>query len=115
LITHQRNTFANSSSGDSGFNAIQSALKSGRKAMGNNNTSFFKTGESLNAVVVSLEHPLTSSSNLKNLCNTIIYSSDVSMIKGTIVNGSWMVENGVHKNNEIGTNFIKTIKKLNYR
>ncbi len=115
LITHQRNTFANSSSGDSGFNAIQSALKSGRKAMGNNNTSFFKPGESLNAVVVSLEHPLTSSSNLQNLCNTIIYSSDVSMIKGTIVNGSWMVENGVHQNNEIGTNFIKTMKKLNYR
>jgi len=37
------------------------------------------------------------------------------MIKGTIVNGSWMVENGVHQNNEIGTNFIKTMKKLNYR
>ena len=115
LITHRRNTFANSESGDSGFNAFQTALLSGRKAMGNHNTYFFKKGEKFNAVVASLDHPLMHTSKTDNLCNTIIYSSDLSMIKGTIVNGEFVVSNGNHINNEISSNFRTTLEKLKCR
>ena len=115
LITHRRNTFANSESGDSGFNAFQTALLSGRKAMGIHNTNFFKKGEKFNAVVASLDHPLMYTSKTNNLCNTIIYSSDLSMIKGTIVNGEFIVKNGDHINNEISSNFRTTLEKLKCR
>ena len=115
LITHRRNTFANSESGDSGFNAFQTALLSGRKAMGNHNTNFFKKGEKFNAVVASLDHPLMHTSKTDNLCNTIIYSSDLSMIKGTIVNGEFVVSNGNHINNEISSNFRTTLEKMKCR
>ena len=111
LITHKRNTFANSESGDSGFNAFQTALLSGRKAMGNHNTNFFNKGEKFNAVVASLDHPLMHTSKTDNLCNTIIYSSDLSMIKGTIVNGEFIVNNGNHINNDISSNFRNTLEK----
>ena len=115
LITHRRNTFANSESGDSGFNAFQTALLSGRKAMGIHNTNFFKKGEKFNAVVASLDHPLMYTSKTNNLCNTIIYSSDLSMIKGTIVNGEFIVKNGDHINTEISSNFRTTLEKLKCR
>ena len=99
LTTHQRNTFSNPQSGDSGFNAIKSTLENGRKAMGNTNKDFFKTGDPLNAFIVTADHPLIASSKPNNLCNTIIYSSDTSMLKGTIVNGKWITKDAEHHNN----------------
>ncbi len=114
LITHQRDTFSNSNCGDSGFNAIKTSLISGRKAMGNFNSSFFEIGTPLNALVVSNAHPLITSSSPENLCNTLIYSSDNSMLKGTIVNGDLIINEGVHEN-EITTNFLNTIQKLKFR
>ena len=103
LITNKRNTFSNLESGDSGFNALKTALQSGRKAMGNQNSSFFEIGKPLNAVVYSSEHPLLSSCSKKNLCNTLVFASDISMLKATIVNGNYIFNDGIHKN-------IKTIK-----
>ena len=114
MITHQRDTFSNSNCGDSGFNAIKTSLISGRKAMGNFNSSFFEIGTPLNALVVSNAHPLITSSSPENLCNTLIYSSDNSMLKGTIVNGDLIINEGVHEN-EITTNFLNTIQKLKFR
>ena len=61
VTTNKRNTFSTLESGDSGFNAIKTALLSGRKAMGNQNGSFFEIGKPLNAVVYSSAHPLLSS------------------------------------------------------
>ncbi len=115
LISHERNTFSNDLNGDSGFNAIKSSIINGRKAMGNNSSDFFKVGEPLNALVINDTHPLIATSSLDHLTNTIVYSSDSNMNKGTIVNGSWIVKDGVHFNNKISENFIKTLNKLNYR
>ena len=37
------------------------------------------------------------------------------MYKGTIVNGKWVIDKGLHKNQNIDTHFLKTMKELNVR
>ena len=116
LTTNKRNTFSNLESGDSGFNALKTALQSGRKAMGNHHNSFFEIGKPLNAVVYSSEHPLLSSCSKKNLCNTLVFASDISMLKATIVNGNYIFNDGIHKNMKtIKHEFEKALKVLKYR
>jgi formimidoylglutamate deiminase len=90
-------------------------LINGRKAMGINQQAFFEIGKPLDAVVVSDRHPLIESTNAKNRSNTIVYSADSSMFKGTLVNGQWAISDGIHKNNNIHANFVKTMQELKVR
>ena len=115
LITHNRNTFGNRDSGDNGLLAIKNAYINGKKAMGIDQIDFFEIGKPLDALVLSCEHPLLQSTSSKNRSNTIIYSGDSSMYKGTIVNGKWVIDKGLHKNQNIDTHFLKTMKELNVR
>ena len=116
LTTHKRNTFFNLNKGDSGFNAIEMAYKAGKKAMGKNNNAFFEVGQSFDAVVMNAQMPLIASSSTKNLCNTFVYSSDVSNILGTIINGEWINKSGVQKNySDISGRFTKALHELGTR
>lgn len=114
LTTHKRNTFFGEGMGDSGLNAIKTAWKSGRKAMGKTSSKFFEIGESFNAVIFDATAPLLASSTLKHTCNTIVYASDVSTILGTIVKGEWITKDG-NKNEEITSMFLKTMNTLKSR
>lgn len=116
LISHQRNTFSDENNGNSGKYAIEKATLAGRKAMNNFNKDYFAVGESLNACVISKEHPLIQTASNENLLNTIIYSSDETMQKGTIVGGEWKLknENCADQERIIG-DFIKVTRKLNNR
>ena len=100
LTTHKRNTFFSSNKGDSGFNVIEMTYIIGKKAMGNSSGTFFEVGQSFDAVIMDANSPLISSTSTKNLCNTFVYSSDVSNILGTIINGEWISKKGRHKNQE---------------
>ena len=115
LTTHNRNTFGNKSSGDSGHIAIESALTNGRKAMGEDQNSFFEIGKPFDALVISEQHPLIEATTAKNRSNTIVYTADASMFKGTIVNGQWVITDGRHENHQIHSNFRKTMNELNVR
>ena len=115
LITHNRNTFGNEKTGDNGHIAIDSALINGRKAMGRTQSNYFEVGQPLDALVVSESHPIIMSSSSKNRCNTIVYSGDVSMFKGTIVNGKWVIQYGIHKDTEIDDSFLKILNQLKVR
>ena len=116
LTTHKRNTFFSPNKGDSGFNAIEMAYKTGKKAMGISSGTFFEVGQSFDAVVMNANTPLVSSSATKNLCNTFVYSSDASNILGTIINGEWICKKGKHKNQEgIFKNFTITLNRLKTR
>lgn len=116
IYTHRRDTFFKPNLGDSGFNAIKKAWQSGRKSMGYESNSFFKIGQPLDAVVLDAKAPLIATSSLKNICNTIVYSSDQSHILGTLVSGKWKVINGIHENyNSILENFVKTINRIKLR
>ena len=116
INTHKRDTFFLPNEGDSGFNAIKMSWQSGRKAMGKSSEKFFEIGEPFDAVVMDSESALLATASLKNLCNTMVYSSDVSHIFGTILDGNWVVKNGQHqKKEEINKAFIETIKALKLR
>tara|TARA_R110001599_G_scaffold109575_1_gene273150 strand:+ start:10996 stop:12375 length:1380 start_codon:yes stop_codon:yes gene_type:complete len=116
VTTHKRNTYYEPSKGDSGFNAISMAWKAGRKAMGKPAESFFKVGQSFDAVVIDANSPLIASSAPKHLCNTIVYSSDVSNMLGTIVNGQWKVKEGNHIQQEgVTSDFVNTMKEMKSR
>lgn len=117
VTSHKRTSFYETGKGDSGFNALKMAWKSGRKAMGLSNTEFFKIGEPFDAAVISSKHPLVATSSFTNLCNTIVYTQDASNMLGTISNGAWIIKNGEHiNNNSIQTNFTQALQALkNFR
>ncbi|TRZ43756.1 formimidoylglutamate deiminase [Robertkochia solimangrovi] len=116
LISHKRNTFVTPESGDSGLNAITMAWESGRTAMGASIESFFKKGEPFDAVVMKSESPLITTASTKYLCNTFLYSADVSDMEGTIVNGNWKVKSGnLPEQDNIQAYFKDTLLKLGTR
>lgn len=115
LITHSRNTFGNTVSADNGQIAIESALVNGRKSMGNEQKAFFEIGEPLDALVIMDNHPLIQTCSQKNRTNTLVYAADSSMNLGTIINGQWIIKEGSHLNEDIHSNFIKTMNNLKVR
>lgn len=116
LISHQRNSFTSSKQGDSGMFAIEMATLAGRKAMNNFSEAYFEIGDQLNAAILDNNSPLLATSSMKNLTSSIVYTADASQQWGTIVNGRLVASNGKHhKQDDITTNFIKTIKELSNR
>ncbi|MCB1025405.1 MAG: amidohydrolase family protein, partial [Acidobacteria bacterium] len=116
LTSHIRNTFAAKGHEDSGAFAIEQALTTGRMAMNNYETCFFKVGEPFNACIVSSSSPLIQTASPENRLNTILYSSDESSQIGTIVNGRFVSKQGQHiRQDEIITDFIRTMTELSLR
>ncbi|MEQ9402771.1 MAG: formimidoylglutamate deiminase [Cyclobacteriaceae bacterium] len=116
LITHKRNTYSSEQEGNSGMFALEMATFSGRKAMNNFNAAFFENGQPFNASIIRSTSPLIASSSVKNLANTIVYSTDSSMQKATVSHGEMIVNEGVHRNYDgIRNRFISTINDLKNR
>jgi len=116
LISHERNTMTSATNGNSGEFALEMATRSGRKAMDNFNTDYFKVGEPLNACILSEKAPLLATASDENLTSAIVYSADASHHSGTISHGDFIVQNNAHRNiDEIRANFIRTIKELKNR
>jgi len=116
LISHQRNTMTSEVNGDSGAFALEMATISGRKAMDNFESTYFKVGEPLNACILSEKVPLLQSCSDENLAATIVYSCDASHHSGTISHGDFIVQRGEHRNEESAReNFTKTLNALKNR
>jgi len=114
LISHERNTYHHGE--DSGFFAFSMAWKSGRRAMGLPDNEFFKTGDPFDGLIIRHDNPLIGSTSAKNLLSTILYSSDLRDYTGTIVDGKWLVKDGIHINrNSISINFLKVLQELGIR
>jgi formimidoylglutamate deiminase len=115
LVTHKRNIFTSENQLDSGQNGIQASILGGRKAMNHFSTQFFEVGCNFNAVVMDAESPLLACTDDKYLASTMLYTGDVSMVKGTLVNGRYITKNEDTNYQSIKSRFIKTIKKLKSR
>jgi formimidoylglutamate deiminase len=116
LISHKRTTFVQPGQGNSGFNALKMAWQAGRKAMGAPSEKFFAIGQPFDAVVLKATSPLVATASLQNLCNTFVYTADVSDIAGTIVAGKWISKNGAsEKREEIVEDFVKVLTELGTR
>ncbi len=116
LISHKRDTFSDKSNGNSAAYAINQATIAGRRAMSNFEKKYFAVGEPFDASVISATHPLLFTSSPENLLNTMVYASDETMQKGTIVNGKWITENGKFiEKDKIYSDFAKAINELKNR
>jgi len=116
LNSHKRNTFWSTQQGDAGAFGLEKATVCGRIAMGNKNATYFAVGEPMDAVVINGSLPLLASTSEKYLLSSILYTCDVSSILGTIVNGTWIAQNGKHHNqSRILNKFSETIKQLKNR
>ncbi|NJB71071.1 formimidoylglutamate deiminase [Saonia flava] len=116
LISHKRNTFLSDNKNDSGTNALEMAVLTGRKAMGNYSSEFFTIGDSLNACVIDASAPLIATSSEKNLTSTIVYSTDSLFQSETISHGNRIVSSNMHQNKYgIAKGFIETLNQLKNR
>ena len=116
LVRQRRNVFPSGEKRSSGEYAVEQAVTTGRKAMGNHEEEYFKVGSVFNAFVISSRHPLIAAASEENLMNTIIYSSDETMHEGTIVRGKWRSRNGRHEHEEaISAGFRDALRELNVR
>lgn len=116
LITHKRNTFVSPTEGDSGRYAIDMALQSGRRAMGNDQHTYFEVGAPFDAFIMSSDAPLLAVSGTEKVLSTLVYSSDASHHLATIARGRCVVSYNKHvKYETIKSQFVKTIKDLGSR
>ena len=116
LTTHRRNQFISETNGDTGLFGVDMAIKSGRKAMGNQCQSYFEVGQPLDAVIIDADAPLIATSQPQHILSTLVYSGDRTHFKGTIVNGEWKVKEGRHLQKEmVASNFKKSLNELKIR
>ena len=116
LTSHKRNIMTSEFNGNSGDFAIEMATITGRKAMDNFNSAYFKVGEPLNACIMDEKVPLLQACRDAHLTSSIVYSCDASHHSGTISHGDWIVQKGEHRNRtEVLRNFTHTIKVLKNR
>ncbi len=112
LTTHRRDTFSGRFE-SSAENAIRNAAFAGMKAAGENGGEYFEIGKPLNGCVIGKDHPLIESCGMESLADRIVYASDPSWVKGTIVNGRWVVKDGQHLNREkTADDFASALKRL---
>jgi formiminoglutamate deiminase len=116
LVSHRRNTFSGGADGNGGLYALRQATFAGRRAMNDFSEEFFAVGKPFNACLVSNKHPLIRTASNEHLLNTIIYSSDATMLAGTISNGIRRVGDGRHtKQESIREDFIRAVGELKTR
>ena len=113
LHSHKRNTFYSSEQGDSGSYAIEMATTTGRKAMNNHATEFFKIGDYLNASVIDANAPLLAATSLENLTSTIVYTTDAKLQQSTIAYGKMNLDS--EKYRDIKVRFTETMRALKNR
>jgi formiminoglutamate deiminase len=115
LTTHKRNIFTTEQQLDSGQFGITTSILNGRKAMNHFSENFFEVGSDFNAVVMDGESPLLACVEEKYLTSTILYTSDVSLIKSTCVGGKCINGNQSSNYLKIKNRFIQTLLKLKGR
>jgi len=112
LVSNQRNTFQ----GDAARYLVHEEIVSGRKAMGIQQEDHFETGSPLDTVVYHSQSHLLAETSERNRLATLLYTSDSSRILGTMVNGSWVVNNQHHVNGrEIKAAFSAALRQLKTR
>jgi cytosine/adenosine deaminase-related metal-dependent hydrolase len=90
LIHHRRNVFGSPQQSDSGTFAVEMALTSGRKAMGNKSQEWLVPGQPLDAVVYDASHPLMAQATDAQRISILVYSDAGNNRLGTLVNGRWV-------------------------
>ena len=111
LTTHKRNTFD-----DAATVFLTKCITGGRKAMGLTEHNFFEEGNPFDAVVFRSNTPLLNMTRKEHILSSILYTCDAADISGTIIDGRWVVKDGVAQNSAaIRKNFDHTLNELSRR
>ncbi|MDG2198826.1 MAG: formimidoylglutamate deiminase [SAR324 cluster bacterium] len=115
-LRHQkRNAYCFEGSDEGGEIALKQAILHGRAATGYSDQPL-SVGEPFDAVVYDASQPLLSASPKSHRLSTIVYTSDISSIMTTLVNGRWYVINQQHLRQEkLRNNFIRTLTKIRHK
>jgi len=115
LLHQKRNTYCFEGSDEGGEIALKQAILHGRAATGYSDQPL-SVGEPFDAVVYDASQPLLSASPKSHRLSTIVYTSDISSIMATVVNGRWYVINQQHlRQEQLRDNFIRTLAKIRYK
>ncbi len=109
LGTHRRNTFD-----DGALTLLKTAWVSGTSAMGlKDKPDLFSIGESFDAVVVDAGYPPLMRDGPEHLLASFLYTADSAALAGTIIDGVWVVRNGLHVNGDrIRQNYGRAIRVI---
>lgn len=108
LTSHKRNTFD-----DASTVFLTKCISGGRRAMGWADQNFFETGRPFDAVIFRSDSPLLNTAREEHILSSILYTSDSADIMGTIVDGRWVVKEGITQNGTaIRRNFARALKEL---
>lgn len=109
LVTHRRNTFD-----DGAQRLIHTTWHSGNSALGiPTQSDYFDVGQPLDAVVFDASTPLLSGAHDNQRLSSILYTADSSVIRGTLVNGKWVVQNGrLRDTDSIRYNYEKAMRSM---
>lgn len=116
MLSHKRNTYYTTGQGDAGAYAFQHTIDHGRVAMNLPAGDYFQVGQPLDAFVMKENSSLLSVTGDKFRMSSILYSTDQSMVLGTLSNGEWKVKDNVHQlQEEIDAEFQQVMKSLKSR
>ncbi len=108
LISHKRNTFD-----DTATVFLNKCVPGGRRAMGLTDQNFFEPGKPFDAVIFRSESPLLNTAREEHLLSSIMYTADGTDIIGTIIDGRWVVKDGLAPHtNAIRKSFDKVVREL---
>jgi formimidoylglutamate deiminase len=78
-----------------------------------NKDNFLSLGSFLDCIIIKKDFPKIHLDTLDKLFSCMIYSGDIQMIKGIIINGKWQIKNNTHIHEDIiNTNYKKLLNKI---
>jgi formimidoylglutamate deiminase len=113
LQVKKRNVICTKEGEDSGEKLFNEFYNGGQLAMGRAAQDIFEKGTPFDGVVLKKDHPVLVGKDKSRRMSACLYSGDVSIIKGTIVGGEWVVKEGRHlKEKDIFPGYEKAMINL---
>lgn len=112
LTKQQRALLAATETPSVGQNLWQKAARGGAQST-NSNTGTLALGKQADLLVLDEQQTRLFANNHQHLLDSVIFASQKNIIKGVMVNGIWVVQNGQHAHQQSSAdNFAKLLTKL---
>ncbi|SFC69331.1 formimidoylglutamate deiminase [Pseudoalteromonas denitrificans] len=111
LIKQQRAILATKEQASVGLHLWQKAAQGGAQST-NSNTGNLAIGKQADLLVLDIDQTKLFASNDKYLLDSLIFASQKNPVQDVMVNGTWVIQNGKHAQEQISANdFAKILEK----
>ncbi|TAE72864.1 MAG: formimidoylglutamate deiminase [Bacteroidetes bacterium] len=90
LRTHNRQSFTSETERESGRFALKNIIETGRKTTGKFTTDFFEIGQSFDALILDVAHPILENHPLQYILSSWLYGLDSRAYLGTMIDGKFV-------------------------